>query len=336
MKKILLTLSLILSMTMAFADSVLIEGFEYANHDLTPPIGWNCDDNSWLCGYQPKDHNRIPHTGNWYAFTDTDDAWMFMELYMGHDLKYRYYYWAISDGEYDVEVWAGSGPSTEQMTQLLFTKTVNSGEYEQFSEYIENLSTDYEYFGIHAIAHEGAHYLTIDDVYIDMVVKYAIASTPYNADTILYPGGQTNYTFSVQNLGYEPFEVIIQPSHEYFTDFHFYVEGNQCTMFHLEPNESKKVTAVATLKPDIQAGASVWLDIMLVLDCDCATSMTTLWVTVVEPTGLTEQENPNEVLQVEWFDLTGKKVDPANLKAGVYIKRTTTDKGITTRKIIRH
>ena len=58
----------------AFAGSILIEGFEYANHDFVKPIGWVCDDDSWLCGYLEKDHNRIPHTGNWYAFSNADDS----------------------------------------------------------------------------------------------------------------------------------------------------------------------------------------------------------------------------------------------------------------------
>ena len=126
MKKSLLTLLLCLSVSFAFADSILFEGFEYANQDMTSPIGWNCDDNSWLCGYLDKDHNRAPHSGNWYAFTDADDSWMFMELFFSYQLKYRFNFWAISDGEYDVEVWTGSGPSPEQMTQLLFTRSFNS------------------------------------------------------------------------------------------------------------------------------------------------------------------------------------------------------------------
>ena len=96
MKKVLFTLIVCFITTFAFADSVFIESFEYANHDLTAPIGWFCDDNSWLCGYLDKDHNRTPHTGNWYAFTNTEDSWMFMPLYFSSQLRYRPSFWAIS------------------------------------------------------------------------------------------------------------------------------------------------------------------------------------------------------------------------------------------------
>ena len=335
MKKSLLTLLLCLSVSFAFADSILFEGFEYANQDMTSPIGWNCDDNSWLCGYLDKDHNRAPHSGNWYAFTDADDSWMFMELFFSYQLKYRFNFWAISDGEYDVEVWTGSGPSPEQMTQLLFTRSFNSSEYQKLSEYIQTLNADYQYFGIHAIAHEGAYHLTIDDFNIDMVNKYAFAANPVNASTSLYPGQQAIFDFDVTNLGYEPIDVIMSPSYEYFTDIHFTVEGTTCTVFHLEPDETKKVITEATLRPDVAVGSTCWLDIMLVLDCNCATSMTTLWVTVIDPDAIDEHESGNDVQQVELFDLTGKKVDPANLKAGIYIERTTTSQGVSTKKILK-
>ena len=123
-----------------------------------------------------------------------------------------------------------------------------------------------------------------------MVPKYEIMATPTNADTVLYPGSQATYHFSVHNLGYEPITVIISPSHEYFNNFHFYLEGNACTSFQMEPNEVKQITAEATLLPSIAPGTTCWLDILLALDCDCATALTTLWVTVIEPLGVEEQQ----------------------------------------------
>ena len=75
---------------------------------------------------------------------------------------------------------------------------------------------------------------------------------------------------------------------------------------------------------------------MFTVSCDCITRMSTIWVTVNDPTAaVDEQENEAEVLQVEVFDLTGKKVDPANLKAGVYIERTTTSNGVSSKKILK-
>lgn len=336
MKKTLFTLLLCLAASFCFADSVLFEGFEYANHDLTTPIGWNCDDNSWLCGYLDKDHNRTPHNGNWYAFTDADDSWMFMNLFFSHELKYRFYYWAISDGEYDVEIWAGNGPSSSEMTQLLFSRTVNSDEYQLFSEYVETIPTDYQYFGIHATAHTGAYHLTIDDITIDMVNRYDIEVDPYEIRTTMNAGEQITIEYDVQNTGYEDLHIYMTPYTDFFTNISFTEDGLNYSSFPTVPNQIVHCTCTATLLPNLEPGTLCWMDIMFTVSCDCITRMSTLWVTVNDPTAaVDEQENEAEVLQVEVFDLTGKKVDPANLKAGIYVERTTTSNGVSSKKILK-
>ena len=363
MKYLLFTLfALALSLT-TFADSLLIEGFEYGNHDLTTPVGWTCNDQSWLCGYLEKDHNRIPHTGNWYAFTDAEECWMFMPMYLSSQLKYRFACWAISDGNYDLEFWAGNEAVADQMTHCLGTFNVDGGDYDKMSVYIETLPDNYEFFGIRAVAHEGASRLTIDDVRVDMVARYEFMATPSNADTVLYPASQASYHFDVQNLGYTPIEVILSPSHEYFDNFHYYVEGEPRSTFPLEPDETKSVVVEATLLPSVEVGSICWLDIMLLLDCDCATAMTTLWVTVIEP--LSTEEVPSEVTlypnpasdqltieaeglrQVEVYDLTGKKVlsasttqdklpiDMTSLNTGIYLVRMITEQGVSTKKVLK-
>ena len=335
MKKLLLTLIICLSALLTFADTVLIEGFEYGNQDLAVPVGWTSEDQSWLSGKFDKDHNRAPHDGNWYAFTNADESWMFMELFMSNQLQYRYYCWAVSDGSYLLEFWGGTEANPESMQQLLLSATVNSGNYEQFSGFVETISQNYPYLGIHAVAAEGAYHLTIDDVIVNYVDKYDFDASPSNADTVLFPNSQAIHHFEVQNLGYEPIDVILSPSHEYFTDIHFFVEGEQCTVFHLEPDETKTVTAEATLLPSIPPGTTCWLDIMLVLDCNCATSMTTLWVTVITPSGVNEDTAAKASSQVEYYDLTGRLIDATNLKPGIYIERTVSPEGVTSRKVFK-
>ena len=123
MKKYLLSLLIALIASPAMAGSILIEGFEYANHDLERPIGWSSDNNAWLSGYLEKDHNRIPHSGNWYAFSNADDAWMFMQLYLIPTMQYRVTCWAISDGSCQLEFWAGSSPAIDDMHTLLLANT---------------------------------------------------------------------------------------------------------------------------------------------------------------------------------------------------------------------
>ena len=298
MKKVFFILLICLVPAFSFASSVFWESFEYANHDMTIPMGWTCDDQSWLCGHLDKDHNRTAHSGEWYAFTNADDSWMFMPLWISSQLRYRFSSWVISDGTYELEFWAGTEGNAEHMNQHLFTVTVSGDQYEYFSEYIESITADYEYFGIHAIASEGAYHLTIDDINVDMVNKYEFITNPSSASTALYPGEQVLFRFNVINLGYEPIDVIFIPSYEYFTNIYFTVEGTTD------------------------------------LDCSCATAMTTLWVTVMDPDGIDEHENEESVLQVEVFDLTGKKVDPSHLKAGIYLERTISEKGVTTRKTV--
>ena len=336
MKKILFTLLACFIATVAFADSVFIEGFEYGNHDLTAPVGWTCDDNSWLSGYLEKDHNRIAHSGNWYAFTEATDSWMFMELYMSEELKYRYHFWGISDGTYDVEFWAGSGPSASEMATLLFTKTVSSGEYERFSEYIDTIAVDYQYFGIRAIAHEGAHCLTIDDILVDMVGKYNLEVTPERIDAFMMPGEQITIEYDVQNTGYEDLLIYMTPYTDSFNDISFTADGSSNSSFNTVADQMVHCTCTVTLSPDAELGSVCFMDIMFTVSCDCVTRMLTLWVTVGhDTTGIEDYDDEECLKQVEVYDLTGKRVNPSNLKAGIYIERTTTSQGVSTKKFLK-
>ena len=363
MKKTLLTLLCCLVGRFAFAEGIFYEGFEYANHDLQTPVGWICPDQSWRCGYQDKDHNRIPHTGNWYAFTDSDDAWMFMPLFGSQELRYRYTYWAISDGSYQMEVWVGDEASPSQMTQMLFAEEISSGNYECFTAYIENIVANYQYFGFHAVAAPGAYHLTIDDIVVDMVGKYDMEVTPFTFDTILSPGAMATIHYTLQNTGYEPLEIFMTPISEYFTDVHFYVNGTACTSIPTEPNDAVEVTCTAVLLPNLEPGTVGWMDIMFTVSCDCVTRMATLWVTVADFEETSQHEtkasmSPNpasdftfvsaHALQgAEIRDLTGKlvlkakaehddlRLDLTSLPTGMYFVTTFTAHGISTHKLMK-
>ena len=64
--------------------------------------------------------------------------------------------------------------------------------------------------------------------------------------------------------------------------------------------------------------------------------MLTLWVTVGhDTTGIEEFEDEEVIQQVEVYDLTGRKMNPSDLKAGIYIERTTTSKGVSTKKFAK-
>ena len=277
MKKIIFTLILLFAARFAFADSVLIEGFEYGNHDGETPVGWEVANNTWLAGYLAQDHNRIPHNGNWYAYTNGAESWMFMPLYLSEQLRYRFSLWAISDGGYQLEIWAGNDANPSTMTQLMLNGIVSSGSYEKFSAYIEEMTSDFQYIGIHAVSSYGDYVLTIDDVIVDMVGKYDITVNPANYYTTAAPGSQVEFNCIFTNLGYEPANVFITWNSEYFSDVHLYKNGTVCTSFHAEPDESVEFTGIATLTPNITVGEMGFVDITFTLDCDCATTMFTLW-----------------------------------------------------------
>lgn len=331
--------------TAAMAGNLLNEGFEYANHDMTKPVGWICDDNSWLCGYLEKDHNRLPHTGNWYAFSDTEDAWMFMPIYLIPTMRYRFTCWAISDDDFQLEFWAGTAPDPDQMHTLLLSATVSGGDYERFSAYIDAIPVGCEYIAVHAMGQQ-SNYLTIDDIEIDMVEQYTFEAEPITGDTAMYPGTQAIFHFRIHNTGYDPVDVTVHPSDEFFTDFSCYSNGISSITFPTQPDEIIEVTTYATLRPEIEPGTVAWLDIHMTIPCNCNTAMVTFWVTPLDITQTVENKininiypNPatdyvtveaEDLQQVTLIDMTGKalcsmatkgnsvRLDISDLKSGVY------------------
>lgn len=279
MKRVIITLLILLAVGFAKADTILIEGFEYGNHDGETPVGWITADDTWLCGYQEQDHNRKPHTGNWYAYTNSTESWMFMELNLSDQLKYRFKLWAVSDGGYQLNIWAGDAPDPSAMTRLLLDDIVSSSNYEQFYAYIDDLTAQYQYIGIHAVCSYGDRILTIDDIVVEMVDKYGLDVTPQSMETNMAPGTQTEFKFKFTNTGYEPATVIIDPNSEFFNNIHILVNGTETHTFHAEPNETFDIQCNATMLPDITDGSLCWIDIMFRLDCDCATTMFTFWAT---------------------------------------------------------
>ena len=347
MKKTILTFIICLWAALSFAGNLLTEGFEYANHDFEIPVGWTSDDNSWLCGYLEKDHNRLPHTGNWYAFTNAEESWMFMPMYFIETMRYRFTLWAVSDGEFQFEIWAGTEPTPDDMHALFYSTTFNKEVYDQVSAYVETIPPDCLYFGFRAIAIDGATHLTIDDIEVDMVDQYSFIAEPITGDTSMYPGTQAIFHYFVRNTGYDPVDVTMHPSNEFFTDFTCTCNGVTGMTIPTEPDETVEVTMTATLRPEIEPGTVAWLDIPMTIPCNCNTALVTFWVTPLDITQTAENAameisvfpNPAvdyvtveaEGLQnVIIFDMTGKtlssiaakgnsiRLDVSGWKAGIY------------------
>ncbi len=364
MKKALFTLMACLVAATSRAGSILIEGFEYANHDMAVPVGWTSNDESWVCGYLEKDHNRIPHTGNWYAFTKSEESWMFIPMYLLQGIHYRFTCWAISDGDYLLEYWAGPSANAASMHTLLLSASVGSGVYESFSSYVETIPEGCEYVGIRAVANEGASYLTIDDIEVDMVEQYTFVAEAISGDTVMYPGSQGSFRFFVENTGYDALDITAHPSNEFFTDFSCQFNGTTGMTFHAEPAEVVEVTITATLRPEIEPGSVAWLDIPMTIPCNCNTALVTFWVTPLGPTIVSEDNTPSisvfpnpatdfidvegaETQKATIVDMAGKtkKIVPLNrektsiglgdLGSGCYIILVETSKGMVRKTFVK-
>lgn len=360
MKKTLLTLLICLMAASAFAGSILNEGFEYANHDFQVPVGWNCDDNSWLCGYLEKDHNRLPHSGNWYAFSNAEDSWLYMSVYLIESMRYRFTLWAITDGEFQFEIWAGSAPNPDDMHTLFYSTTIDNAEYDKVSAYVETIPPDCQYFGFRAIRGDSGSYLTIDDIEVDMVEQYTFEAEAITGDTTMYPGTQATFHYLVHNTGYDPVDVTMHPSNEFFTDFTCTCNGVTGMTIPTEPDETVKVTMTATLRPEIEPGTVAWLDIRMTIPCNCNSAMVTFWVTPLDIT-LTDENNaleinvfPNpagDLVMIETeglervmiMDLTGRvvkevqtnRIDLSSLTRGLYVLSVETSNGFLKKTFVK-
>ena len=198
---------------------------------------------------------------------------------------------------------------------------------------------------MHAIGLRGS-YLTIDDIEVDMVEQYQFEAEAITGDTAMYPGTQAIFHFRIHNTGYDPVDVSVHPSNEYFCDFSFFSNGVAMTTFPTQPDEFVEVTCYATLRPEIEPGTVAWLDVHMTIPCNCNTAMVTFWVTPLDPTQVNENQlnisifpNPaTDYVTVEAEDLqcviltdmNGKtlssmaakgnsvRLDVSGLKAGVY------------------
>lgn len=359
MKKTLFTLLACLVAASAYAGNIIIEGFEYGNNDMAVPVGWSSADESWVCGYLEKDHNRLPHTGNWYAFAKADESWMFMPMYLLQGIQYRFTCWAISDGSFQLEFWTGPSDNPETMHTLLLSTTVESGVYERFSAYVETIPAGSEYVGIRAVAADGASYLTIDDIEVDMVEQYTFTAEAISGDTVMYPGSQGSFRFLVENTGYDALDITLHPSNEFFTNFSCQHEGLSGMTIHTEPSQIVEATITATMRPEIEPGTVSWLDIPMTIPCNCNTALVTFWVTPIDATQAIEENKlnvsafPNPASDfvtikaegfryVEVVDMSGRtimttqstRLDVSTLRNGIYLIQVHTDKGMSAQTIV--
>ena len=345
MKHIILVFALFLSSLTVLADEILTESFEYGNQDLVEPIGWYCDDNSWLCGHFDKDHNRCAHHGDWYVFAESDDAWMFMPLPIIEDIHYNISLWAITDGCFDLEVKIGAFANPESMSLDFIPLTeINSDEYVNYTATYVCETPDMAYIGIHCVRGEGASYLSLDDIVVEMVNQYDFIVKELTTETIeMQPGSTEHFSFMARNTGYDDETLVISYSQEYFSSASFFIDGEQVSRFDLPVATNVVVDVEATLKEDLPLGNVVFLDVMVGSTHNCHTGMASFFVIPTDLDGLEENDvlfdvypNPtsdvihikaDNLQEVRLFDLNGCRllqssentIEISHLVSGLYL-----------------
>lgn len=359
MKHITFLLSLLLLSLSSFADEILNETFEYGNHDLEKPVGWYCDDNSWLCGHFDKDGNRCAHEGDWYIFAESDDAWLFMPLPIFQGMHYNISLWAITDGDFDLEVKIGASATPEAMQLDFMPLTqINTNKYENYQATFECEVLDMAFIGIHCMRGEGASYLSLDDIVVEMVNQYDFFVKELTTETIeMQPGSTEHFSFDVRNMGYDMETLTISYSHEYFSSALFFIDGEQVMRFDLPVSSDVVVDVEATLKEDLPLGNVVFLDVMVNSTHNCHTGMASFWVIPTDLNGQTEQEiatrvypNPasdfihiqtEDLQEVRIFDLNGRQllqsnqniIEISHLDSGLYLLEITNND--SSRRIVK-
>ena len=238
MKKLLL-LSICIATSYVYSETIFQDSFEYANTEGEVPLGWTSPEKQWICGQFENDHNRKPHHGNWYTYTEEEEAWLFMRADALPGIHYNLSFWTISDGPFQMEILYGNNPNPESMSGTIApANEIDSENYLQFSvEY--DLYENYDlYLGFHAISLGGTA-LCIDDVAIDQMHQYDFMVKVMTTDTLdLAYGESANFRFSVLNTGYDRETLVLSSPSEMFTDTHCFIDGEAVTRFDIEPNEN--------------------------------------------------------------------------------------------------
>jgi len=263
MKKLYLTVLTLLFSISSFSQVIVNEGFEAGNTDGLPPTGWICDAGGWKCGFQEQDHNRIPHSGDWYAYCSYRMyKWMFKEINVEANSQYRVSFWHVTNGvgSFQFEVKVGNQPDSLHMTQQVFPLTqINNTEYQYESCTFTTTSAGTYYVGFHSCADFNPWYLVIDDIQIEQTSEYNFAVTPLTADTSVYFGEYGHFRFNIENTGTETETVTFNNISGDYQNVTFTQNGNTVTNLNIPLNTTLEVVAHAQLPMNMTPNQDVTL-----------------------------------------------------------------------------
>lgn len=246
MKKYFILLTLCLLACAISAQIIVNESFEEGNTDMSAPSGWICDDEGWVCGYQEKDRNRIPHSGDWYVFASYNtDKWMYKQIEAEANTYYRISFWHITYGIgiFNFEIKSGNSASPSAMTTTVLPQTsINNEDYEYKTITFLNESAGPLFIGFHSMADNSPWYLTLDDIIIEQTNMYNFTLEPLTPDTSVYFGEYGYFRMNLTNTGAET-ENVTFSSAAGDLDATFFVDGNRVTSYEIAVGETVLVTA---------------------------------------------------------------------------------------------
>jgi len=254
MKRLFILMMTLLLVGSGFAQVLVEETFENGNADGQPPVGWICNDGGWKCGYQEKDHNRIPHEGDWYVYsTYNTDVWMYKEINVTADVWYKVSFWHVTNpgDQFDLQVKVGNSPTPEGMTHPILSMVVDNDEYQQAMGVFQPTVSGTRYVGFHSVANNLQWYMSLDDIVIEEVEPYNFKINKLTPDTTAYFGEPVKLRFSVTNTGAMHENVTLSVLTSSDLQGVFYVDGSQVTSLQIPFGESVEVDAVATLPLDL-------------------------------------------------------------------------------------
>ena len=249
MKKLYLTMLALFFTTTVFSQVIVNEGFEAGNTDGQPPVGWTCDSDGWRCGHFEQDHNRIPHSGDWYVYAFYNrDKWMYKQISVEANSIYRVAFWYTTNGvgHFNLEIKAGNAANPSAMTTTIMPSTVINNDTYQYATYtFTNTTAGTLFIGFHYVADNLTWYLSLDDIVIEKTNPYNFAVTQLTPDTLTYFGEFGYFRFNIENIGSEMENVTMDNVSGGFQDVALMENGTATTNVTVPVGQSKNVAVRA-------------------------------------------------------------------------------------------
>lgn len=308
MKKLLFIALAVILPAWGFSETIFEDSFEYGNTEHQVPIGWTAPQEDWFCGKYESTHNCKPHGGNWYAYSESSDSWLFLPTNIIIGLHYRLSFWTITDGDYQIEIRCGDSARPEDMsTEIMAATAINATDYQEFSASYEFYDTKDIYLGFHIISNGGTA-LCLDDVTIEQEHQYAFIAKAITTDTLeIEHGASADFRFLIYNTGYDQEILTLNSPSEMFHSTHYYINGESVNRIQIEPRETIVVDVTSTLTEDPVPYPFAWLDIMVCSTHNCNTGMVTFFAKPVVPSQVIESNKsisifPNPAQEFIYID----------------------------------